>query len=221
MKSDIKMKLFKFNTLRRIIQVLSFIFLSGVVFNLGTLPLLLPVLWTWGLDQNTVGDAFTATQLMFYSAVFPWLAIMSFLIIGVLLGKSLCGWVCPFGFAQDLLDFLRRRQKEISLRTHETMVYIKYGVLAITLFVSVTFSATRLIGISEGYENSLGVFARAPFSSLSPAETLFATLPKMTLDFHSALLKNPLIEVLSGITSLHPLFWVQLIILALVLGFSA
>jgi len=221
LKSEIKQKLLKFNTFRRIVQFLSFIFFSAMVFNLGSLPLLFPVLWTWGIEPNTVGDAFTALQFMLYNVVFPWLAIASFLIVGVLLGKSFCGWVCPFGFVQDLIGFIKRKKWQISPRTHESMVYIKYGVLGITLFVSVTFSVSKLIGSSHGYESALGIFAKAPFTTLSPAETLFATLPKMILDFRDSVLEAPFLEQLSGIVNVPVLFWFQLAIMISVLVFSA
>ena len=84
--------LLKFNTARRIVQLLSFICLSATVFELGTQPLLLPVLWTWGLKPNVGGDAFTALQFILSgwnatAAVFPWLAVASFLVVGILIGK--------------------------------------------------------------------------------------------------------------------------------------
>ena len=218
MRSKIKRSLLKFNTPRRIVQFLSFIFFSAII--LGALPLLLPVLWTWGLQQNTVGDAFTALQLMLYDVVFPWLAIASFLVIGILVGKSLCGWVCPFGFIQDLVGFIKRKQTEFSPRTHESMIYLKYAVLGITLFISATFSAAKLAGVSESYGNALGIFTKAPFTTLSPAETLFATLPKMVRDFGNAVSANQ-VDVFSGIANLPPLFWVQLFIMAGVLVFAA
>jgi polyferredoxin len=225
--SNIKQKLLKFNTPRRIVQFLSFIFFSAIIFNLGALPLLLPVLWTWGLKQNTVGDAFTALQFLFsgwnYAAVvFPWLAIASFLIVGVLIGKSMCAWVCPFGFIQDLIGFVKRKQTEISLRTHHNMVYVKYFILGITLFISITYSASRLLGIlySTSYESALGIFATAPFTALSPAETLFATLPRGVQGLSSEVAANQ-VNLLSGIAGLSLLFWVQLFIMVGVLVFAA
>jgi len=221
LKSEIKQKLLKFNTFRRIVQFLSFIFFSAIVFNLGSLPLLFPVLWTWGIEPNTVGDAFTALQFMLYNVVFPSLAIASFLIVGILLGKSFCGWVCPFGFVQDLVGFIKRKKMEISPRTHESMVYVKYAVLGITLFVSVTFSVSKLMGTGHSYESALGIFAKAPFTMLSPAETLFATLPKMILDFRNTVLELPFLEALSGISNVPLLFWFQLAIMVAVLVFSA
>jgi ferredoxin-type protein NapH len=221
LKSEIKQKLLKYNTFRRIVQFLSFIFFSVIVFNLGSLPLLLPVLWTWGIEPNTVGDAFTALQFMLYNVVFPWLAIASFLIVGILLGKSFCGWVCPFGFVQDLIGFVKRKKWQISPRTHESMIYIKYAVLCITLFVGATFSASKLVGTGHSYESALGIFAKAPFTTLSPAETLFATLPKMISDYSNIMLEAPFLEQLSGISNVPLLFWFQLAIMVAVLVFSA
>ena len=221
MAGEIKEYLLKYNTPRRIVQFLSFIFFSAIIFNLGALPLLFPVLWTWGLQQNTAGDAFTALQFALYNAVFPWLALASFLIVGVLIGKSLCGWICPFGFVQDLVGFIKRKQADFSSRTHDSMVYMKYFVLGIALFVSVTFSASKLMGASGGYESAIGIFTKAPFTALSPAETLFGTVPTMILNFRTALATKSVTDALSGISTLPPLFWVQFFIMAFVLVFAA
>lgn len=221
MVGEIEEYLLKYNTFRRIVQFLSFTFFSAIIFNLGALPLLFPVLWTWGLQQNTAGDAFTALQFALYDAVFPWLALASFLIIGVLIGKSLCGWICPFGFVQDLVGFIKRKQADFSSRTHDSMVYMKYFVLGIALFVSVTFSVSKLMGTSDGYEKAIGIFTKAPFTTLSPAETLFGTVPKMIFNFRMALASKSVMDAMSGISTLPPLFWVQFFVMAFVLVFAA
>lgn len=194
--------------------MLSFVLFSVTILNLGNM-ILLPILWTWGLQQNVVGDAFTAVQLMLYDIVFPWLAFASFLVIGVLIGKSLCGWVCPFGFVQDLLGFIKRKKSEFSPRTHQNFVYMKYFVLGITMFISLTFSASKLFGVEQSYEKALGVFTRAPFTTLSPAEALFGTIPRMVHDLRSGT------DIPSLIVNLPALFWVQIFIMACVLIFVA
>jgi len=100
------------------------------------------------------------------------------------------------------------------------MIYIKYAILGITLFISATFSAAKLAGTSQSYESALGIFAKIPFTALSPAETLFGTLPKMVRDFSNAVLANQ-VDVLSGIANLSLLFWFQLFIMVAVLVFAA
>lgn len=221
---NIRQRLLKYNTPRRIVQLLSFVFFSAIVFNVGALAVLFPVLWTWGLKTNTVGDAFTAMQLMLGGwnlsyVLFPWLALASFVIVGVLIGKALCGWMCPFGFVQDLVGYVRRRQTDVSARTHDTMVYIKYFVLAATLFISGAFSASKLTGSGSSYANALGVFAQAPFTVLSPSETLFATIPRLVSSFQIS--ANVGSDILNGISGLPPLFWVQFAIVILALVFAA
>jgi polyferredoxin len=101
------------------------------------------------------------------------------------------------------------------------MLYAKYVILALVLFISVTFSVSKLIGVGKTYESALGIFAKAPFTAISPAETLFATLPRMVLDFRNAVVQNPALDILSGIASLSPLFWAQIIIMGAVLIFAA
>lgn len=217
-KADLKKRLLKINTLRIVVQFLSFMFFSVVIFNLSSLPLILPVMWTWGLQQNIVGDAFTAIQLIpsgwqQSTQTFPWLAIASFLIVGVLIGKSLCGWVCPFGFIQDLVSFIKAKKMEISPKTHEDMKLIKYLVLGTTLFITITFSLAKLLKVHGGYERAMGIFAYAPFTAVSPAETLFATLPKMVRNFSNVVVDKPVLDALAGVLNLPPIFWIQLFIL--------
>lgn len=62
--------------------------------------------------------------------VFPLLALGTVLLIGVLVGRLLCGWVCPFGFLQDLLYRLKTRKFTLPAWTGRT----KYAVLVLTVF---------------------------------------------------------------------------------------
>lgn len=57
--------------------------------------------------------------------VFPFIAFGTVLILGILLGRLLCGWICPFGFLQDLL--FKIKSKKIIMPAWTS--YIKYLVL--------------------------------------------------------------------------------------------
>jgi polyferredoxin len=217
-KLDLRKRLLKINTLRLVIQFFFLILFGATIFGSRSPPLLLPVMWTWGYQQNIVGDAFTALQLMSSgwqqpSQVFPWLAIASFLLAGILTGRLLCGWICPFGFIQDLASFIRAKKMEISIKAHENARLIKYFILGITLLITATFSLSKFYKIHRNYERAMGVFAYAPFTALSPAETLFAVLPKMVKGFSNVIAEKPIFDVLSGVLDLPPLFWIQLFIL--------
>ena len=71
--------------------------------------------------------------LVHYSGwrLFPLFAAGLLVLFGGLLGRLLCGWVCPFGFVQELLH--RIRSPKFSLP--RWMTAMKYVVLVLTVFL--------------------------------------------------------------------------------------
>jgi polyferredoxin len=100
------------------------------------------------------------------------------------------------------------------------MVYAKYVVLAIALLIPITFSVMSTVGASPAYQTAFGIFAQAPFTALSPSDTLFSTVPKAILSFHFSSYQNVGSDFLSGLSILPPLFWVQFAIMISVLIFA-
>jgi ferredoxin-type protein NapH len=213
---DWKHSFLRIRTARFVVQFIFFLLFNAVLFGVDPQSVLLPVLQSMGNPATTVGDAFAALQYMIFQMTFPWLPLASFLIFATLLGRALCGWACPFGFIQDILSLIKRRHMEITPRTRKSLVSIKYMILALTLFISVTLSLAALTGVG-GYKEGLGVFAQAPFNALSPHDTLFAVLPTMT---YNAITSGESLDVLAGIGSLSPLFWTRIFILGFVLVFA-
>jgi len=204
---------FRIETARKITQFCFFVLFNAVVFGLGPWPILLPIVYSLGTAQKSVGDAFAALQWMLHDLVFPWLPIASFLLTAVFFGRALCGWACPFGFVQDLLGYVKKGHTQVSLRTHDGMVRVKYVVLGITLFVSGTLAISLAAGVGQSYNAALGMFAPAPFNVLSPSDTLFAILPRMVLGLSYASLE----AVVAGIFVVRPLLWARLAIMAIIL----
>jgi polyferredoxin len=206
----------KIQALRKVVQFFSFLLFVAVVFGLGPLPVVLPVMFTLGLQQQALGDAFAMLQVMLSEAVFPWIPLASFFLVAALLARSLCGWVCPFGFIQDIVSFFKKDHMEILPRTHNWMVYIKYLVLVVVLIVSGSVAVMVASGSGEGLKSALGVFAQVPFNTLSPADTLFAVIPNGILN-----LVNSVDSFVSGALAVHPLLWARFVILGVVLVLAA
>jgi ferredoxin-type protein NapH len=61
----------------------------------------------------------------------PWLIVGFFGLIGMAVGRMMCGWVCPFGFFQDLLYKFRSFKFGIP----KAVTYFKYVVLVGVVFV--------------------------------------------------------------------------------------
>ena len=86
---------------------------------------------------------------------FPYYLVSFIALIGLLVGRMACGWVCPFGFLQDLMY----RIKSPKFKIPGMLRYFKYPVL-IFLVILIPY----LSGVCS-------------FSRLCPAGTLMAGIP--------------------------------------------
>ena len=62
---------------------------------------------------------------------FPFYVLGFLLLFGVLLGRWICGFVCPFGLAQDLVYKIPFPKKITTFRHERALRFLKYGVLAL------------------------------------------------------------------------------------------
>ena len=213
----VKKTIFRIETARKITQFCCFLLFNAVVFGIGPWPVILPVLGTLGTPTKTVLEALGTLQWMLFELLIPFLALTSIILFAVLVSRSLCGWACPFGFVQDLLGYVKKAHRKVSPRTHKTMVNVKYLILATTLFVSGTLAVSVAAGVGQSYKVALGEdFARAPFNALSPADTLFAVLPRIVHGMPT-LMETGASDiwgtVASGILSAPLLLWARLAIM--------
>jgi len=100
----------------------------------------------------------------------PFAALGFFFLFGSILGRAVCGFLCPFGLVQDLLykiPFLRKRKR---LPFHNVLKYGKYVVLVGLVCVGSAF-------LFEG-------FAKVPAfcKYLCPSGTLLGALPLFGAD---------------------------------------
>jgi ferredoxin-type protein NapH len=63
--------------------------------------------------------------------IIPFLALGTVILVGALLGRLLCGWVCPFGYLQDLLYKIKSPKWRLPKWTNA----IKYVLLAVFVFL--------------------------------------------------------------------------------------
>ena len=70
------------------------------------------------------------------------LAIAGMVFIGVLLGRVVCGFLCPFGWFQELLHKIPT--KKFSTKRFHILTHLKYGILL--LFVIIL----PITGVNEG-----------------------------------------------------------------------
>ncbi len=89
-----------------------------------------------------------------------------FLFTGAILGRVVCGFLCPFGLVQDLIYKIPFFAKRKNMPGHKGLVWIKYAVLALLVIILPLF-ALNAYGVSEPW------FCKY----LCPSGTLFGGIP--------------------------------------------
>lgn len=124
------------------------------------------------------------------------LYVLGFLILaGTLMGRLVCGWLCPFGFIQELLHKIPSPKIKFGAKATQ-LKYLKYIVLAGFVVILPAFVV-----------NEAGIGAPAFCKYICPAGTLEGGLPLVLLN-----------ESLRS--ALGPLFVWKLALLVLTIAFS-
>jgi len=90
---------------------------------------------------------------------------------GVLLGRTVCGWLCPFGLVQDLLYKIPFPKKFKNIAGHGVLKYFKYLILIVFVIV---FPLTMV--------NIAGMGQPWFCEYICPSGTLFAGIPLVIAD---------------------------------------
>lgn len=98
----------------------------------------------------------------------PFAVLGFFFIFGSILGRFICGWLCPFGWVQDLLHKIPLFRKRKKLPYHHILKYLKYVVLVGVVLIGSSFLFTG--------------FAKIPAfcKFLCPSGTLFGAIPLLS-----------------------------------------
>jgi len=136
-------------------------------------------------DYET-SSVYLTTGLERLAIAFGLLVVMS-----LIFGRFLCGWICPFGLYMDLLTRLRKALKirhwTLSERVNEGLRQARYLIIAAFLILSVILGMRAIAGIELISETELGRYLEIPFCQICPAKPLFVLaesgLGYMNLDY--------------------------------------
>jgi len=119
--------------LKRIVQVIAAIIQNSYIpalFSGGIYQGVLkrgctPILNCWGCPLAITSCPMGALQHFISLRLIPFYVLGFFGTVGMIVGRMSCGWVCPFGFLQDILY----RIKSVKMKLPKWCSYSKYGVL--------------------------------------------------------------------------------------------
>ncbi|MBI3039459.1 4Fe-4S binding protein [bacterium] len=102
-------------------------------------------------------------QNLLIQGIWPFYFFGSMLLFGLALGKSICGWLCPFGFISDILDrWSTHRYKlpsNLSYLRYWTMaavvispvLYLWFGIFDRNFFCSTICLSGKILGLAPYY----------------------------------------------------------------------
>ena len=160
-------------------------FFRGVIFQGKTKLLCVP-----GLNCYSCPGALGACPLGSLQAAlgkrgqFPAYVLGTLLLFGVVLGRLVCGFLCPFGLLQDLLAKVPLPKAKVPRRLDRPLRYLKYVILILLVIGALLLAEP--------------VFCKY----LCPAGLLEAGLPLTSLNPQYAALRGPLFYLKLGILAL-------------------
>ncbi|MBU5438847.1 4Fe-4S binding protein [Tissierella sp. MSJ-40] len=121
------------------------------------------------LGACPIGSMQAVIGSMKYNFSYYVLGIIS--LFGVILGRFICGWLCPFGFVQDLLHKIPSPKLKVPPKVHSMLKYLKYVILLLFVII-LPFVFQDELGISDPY------FCKY----ICPSGTLFGGIPLLSLN---------------------------------------
>lgn len=77
--------------------------------------------------------------------------ILGFLVfVGILLGRFVCGWLCPFGWFQELLHRIPTPKKKVPKKVNSALKWLKYAIL-LFFVILLPILTVNAFGISTPY----------------------------------------------------------------------
>ncbi len=134
-----------------LLLILNFTF-WGSIFISGFLPILrVPKIFPGMVGEGvplctlgSIGRSLTAWWPLAIILVFIGILIL----IGVLVGRGLCGWACPIGFLQDLFSHAKAAvgipPKEPPTGVHRNLIALKFAILVLLVLLSISIGASYL-----------------------------------------------------------------------------
>lgn len=154
-------------------------FASGQIFAGPSKAVCVPVLNCYSCPGALGACPIGALQTVVGRGTVPFYVLGTLMLFGTILGRAVCGLLCPFGLVQDLLHKVPLRKRSLPARLDRVLRWLKYVVLALLVIL-----LPALIAAQKGMAS--------PFFCewLCPAGTLGGALPLMAA--------NPAMRALAG-----------------------
>lgn len=133
---------FRLGVYRYVTQFLAFFFARLGIFRVtGVCPVkrasfgVFPFMNCQSCELATGACPLGTMQMSLLNKQIPFLVFGQIILVGISSGRTVCGWLCPYGFLSDIFDKLPGKR----IRLHKSFDYIKYAYLAVFLASTVAY----------------------------------------------------------------------------------
>jgi len=178
--------------LRFTIQILSFFIINYVILELifqvdlsFYFEGLIKALPIQNSPRNSLSNGGGFVEYILYminQADFPFLLLGLLILLSLLFSRSFCSFLCPIGTIQDVMALAsRKKNRQISQKTHKIMINLKYAILAVLLVISFTLGFSKIVDplFYYNYRANLGTFHDKPIGYFSLSEYIFVFFPSI------------------------------------------
>lgn len=148
-------------------------YLEGNIYKGNTKQICVPGLNCYScpgaLGSCPIGSLQAVIGTVKYNLSFYVIGLMT--LFGVIFGRFICGWLCPFGFFEDLLHKIPSKKIKVSNKINNILKYLKYIIL---IFFVLLFPMLLV--------NEFGISPPYFCEFICPAGTLGAGIPLVLLN---------------------------------------
>lgn len=133
------------NRLRHIIQAVATVFINGYVagfikgriFRGKTKAICVPVLNCYSCPGAVGACPIGSLQAVLgdRNSKFSFYVLGTVMLFGVILGRAVCGFLCPFGFIQELIYKIKTPKVKMPAKVDRPLRYLKYVVLVVLVVI--------------------------------------------------------------------------------------
>ncbi|MCQ2513099.1 MAG: 4Fe-4S binding protein [Lachnospiraceae bacterium] len=127
-------------------------FIKGRIFRGKTKGICIPVLNCYSCPGAVAACPIGSLQAVLGSrnSKFSFYVLGTMMLFGVILGRAICGFLCPFGFIQELIYKIKTPKIKIPQKIDRPLRYLKYVVLIVLVIVLPLF-LTNEFGMGNPY----------------------------------------------------------------------
>ena len=209
--------------LRHICQFASLILIYAAFVQIQASWIPLPVLACLGTTSRRIACGIGVIFWALSHNIVPIVSVGILLTLGALLGRTFCGWVCPFGLVQDIAGYVKRKHYPITPKGDRELSYIRFALLAVALLLSLSLFIAHFTSpaTETTYRRAFRLADDSLVCLLCPASPFFVSLPPLLYQLATAI---P--AAIKGLPAAwptvprDPLFWFRIGLLAAILWAS-